>query len=522
MSQVDIEATDDVSGEKGFYAQRTLWTFIALALLLRLIFIFLLDLFPEEAYYWSYAQHLDIGYLDHPPMIAWTIWAFTSVLGNHEFAVRLPAFLSWLLMAFFMYRLTINLVGRRAAALVVAMLAVLPIYFAVGFMATPDAPLYAFWAGCLYFLERALVAGKREAWWGVGVCLGLGFLSKYTIGLVPVAIVMYMLLDKRSRRWFIRPEPYLAGLVALVIMSPVLYWNYLHDWVSFAFQGTRRWSGAIDFQLHILFGSSLILITPIGLVEAIRVLIRPPKVLGDEVERDDVNTGKARSRLFVFVFALVPLAVFVIHSLRGQPKLNWTGPVWLPVLPWMAIAALQVKQAGSGWWRRHLRLIWAVTFITMLALFAAGLTYTVIGLPGVAATNGMPLPSAWQEFGDKLKEIEAKMKAESGTTPMLVGMDKYWIASEGSYYDHPGVHVPPEVGGSGLLGDNGLMWNYWVPPSAAVGRNLLMVSFNRDRLERSALKNHFARLEEVHEADVMIGTRVVSIFYWRLGYDYRM
>ncbi len=520
MPKGQIMVSDERSSAGGFFQPRALWTFIALALLLRLIFIFLLDLFPEEAYYWSYAQHLDIGYLDHPPMIAWMIWAFTSIFGNHEFAVRLPAFLSWLLMAYFMYHLTNNLVGRRAAALVVAMLAVLPIYFAVGFMATPDAPLYAFWAGCLYFLERALIAGRKEAWWGAGVCVGLGFLSKYTIGLVPVAILVYMLLDKRSRRWFIRPEPYLAALLALILMIPVLYWNYLHDWVSFAFQGTRRWSGGINFNLHTLIGSALILITPVGLIEAVRVLVRPPKVnAGDEAGAcaDDAWT---RSRLFVLVFALVPLTVFVIHSLRSQPKLNWTGPVWLPVLPWMAVAALRMKEAGWGWWRRHLRAIWAVTLVTMFVIFAVGFTYTVIGLPGVAATNGMPLPSAWQEFGNKLKEIEARIETESGITPMLVGMDKYWIASEGSFYDHPGVHVPPEVGGSGLLGDNSLMWNYWVPPSAAIGQDLLMVSFNRDRLERSALKNHFARLDEVHEADVTIGHRVVSKFFWRLGYDY--
>jgi dolichol-phosphate mannosyltransferase len=514
-------ATDDVMGEKGFFGQRALWTFIALAVLLRLIFIFLLDLFPEEAYYWSYAQHLDIGYLDHPPMIAWTIWAFTTVFGNHEFAVRLPAILSWFLMAYFMYRFTVNLVGQRAAALVVAMLAVLPIYIAVGFMATPDAPLYAFWAGGLYFLERALVAGKKNSWWGAGVCVGLGFLSKYTMGLVPAAIVVYMLLDKRARRWFVRPEPYLAGILALVIMSPVFYWNYMHDWISFAFQGTRRWSGEINFNLHTLIGSALILITPVGLVEAIRVMIRPPRVTAGDEESNHEGAARKRSRLFVLIFALVPLSVFVIHSLRNQPKLNWTGPVWLPVLPWMAAVALQVTDASWSWWRRHLRAIWAVTLVVIFILLAVGLTYTVIGLPGAGASHGMPLPTAWQEFGEKIKEIETQINAKSGTTPMVVGMDKYWIASELNFYDHFGMQAPPEVGGSALLGDNSLMWNYWVPPSAAVGQNLLMVSFNRGRLEGSGLNDHFSHLDEVYEANVKIGQRVVSKFFWRLGYNYR-
>ena len=43
---------------------------------------------------------------------------------------------------------------------------------------TPDAPLYAAWAGCLYFLERALIAQESPSMVGVGTCVGLGMLSK--------------------------------------------------------------------------------------------------------------------------------------------------------------------------------------------------------------------------------------------------------------------------------------------------------------------------------------------------------
>jgi dolichol-phosphate mannosyltransferase len=46
---------------------------LAYVLVLKLIFIASVNLIPEEAYYWNYAQHLDWGYLDHPPMVAWLI-----------------------------------------------------------------------------------------------------------------------------------------------------------------------------------------------------------------------------------------------------------------------------------------------------------------------------------------------------------------------------------------------------------------------------------------------------------------
>ena len=168
---------------------RTRWRMItvvivAYVLLLKIVFMGLVNVIPEEAYYWNYAQHLDIGYLDHPPMVAWLIWLSTSLFGNSEFSVRLPAVLALIIAAIFMFRLTVNLCDRAAAFRCVLLLAVLPIYFGVGFFITPDAPLYAAWAGCLYFLERALVADNRRAWCGVGLCIGLGMLAKYTIALL--------------------------------------------------------------------------------------------------------------------------------------------------------------------------------------------------------------------------------------------------------------------------------------------------------------------------------------------------
>ena len=79
---------------------------VAYVLILKLIFMGCVNLIPEEAYYWNYAQHLDWGYLDHPPMVAWLIWISTNLLGKSEVSVRLPAYVAWIIAAFFMFRLT--------------------------------------------------------------------------------------------------------------------------------------------------------------------------------------------------------------------------------------------------------------------------------------------------------------------------------------------------------------------------------------------------------------------------------
>jgi len=58
---------------------------IAHTILLRLLYSISLEFLHEKAYYWDYAQHLDIRYLDHPPMVGWVIWVFTTALGQSDF-----------------------------------------------------------------------------------------------------------------------------------------------------------------------------------------------------------------------------------------------------------------------------------------------------------------------------------------------------------------------------------------------------------------------------------------------------
>lgn len=40
---------------------------ISFSILLRLSFMGIVELLPEEAYSWAYLQNLDFSYLDHPP-----------------------------------------------------------------------------------------------------------------------------------------------------------------------------------------------------------------------------------------------------------------------------------------------------------------------------------------------------------------------------------------------------------------------------------------------------------------------
>jgi len=82
---------------------------VLFVILLRLVYFGLAQLIPDEAYYWQYAQHMDLSFYDHPPMVAWLIWLGTSILGHNEFGVRIGALLCGLVTMGYLYALAQNL-----------------------------------------------------------------------------------------------------------------------------------------------------------------------------------------------------------------------------------------------------------------------------------------------------------------------------------------------------------------------------------------------------------------------------
>jgi len=487
---------------------------VAYVLILKLIFMGCVNLIPEEAYYWNYAQHLDWGYLDHPPMVAWLIWLSTSLLGRSELSVRLPAYVCWILAAIFMFRLTLNLYDRPAAFRTILLLAVLPIYFGLGFFMTPDAPLYAAWAGCLYFLERALVAQHRRAWWGVGTCVGLGMLSKYTIALLGLGALTFLLIDRKSRRWLFRPEPYIAAITSVIIFSPVIFWNMRNGWMSFIFQGSNRWTGRYDFSLHLLIGMILLLLTPTGLLGIMRLLL-PQKLEGASASQTGI---KRQQHLWSVTFTLVPLSVFVIYSLFYKPKLNWTAPIWLAVIPLLAWDMVPPWGQSKGSFAQFIRRSWMPTIIALLIIHGTFFYYISLGLPGAGPMTPSRLFGEWRALANSVETVKRRVELETGSKPVIVGMETNFISSELSFYDHDG---PKNTAGAHLFGNRSLMWAFWFPRSAAVGKNVLMVDLDRKRLMQPSLPQYFDTVGDVFEETLKKNGRVVGYFYWRVGYRYR-
>lgn len=501
----------------------TRWRALAIALFvyafaLRLVYFGQTELLPEETYYWDYSRHLDIGYLDHPPMVAWLIRLSTIVFGTSQFAVRVGAIFCAATTAFFSYRLTRNLFGASSALIAMLLSQVLPFFFVAGMVMTPDTPLIAAWVAELYFLERALVAGRAGAWWGAGLCMGIGLISKYSIGLLAPTAILFMILDPQSRHWLRHWRPYAAALIALAIFSPVIIWNAQNEWVSFAFQTSRRLTGKPQFALHKLILAALVLITPTGLLATAVSLFgwRQP------TEGHNGVAHSPRKRLFIQIAIIFPLAVFVAVSLRNNVKFDWTAEVWLAALPPMAFAITSSGQKLFKALGAQIRAAWIPTILGVLMIYAGGLHFLVLGLPGLGYSQQMDLmPVGWRDFGEQITKIAKDVELATGAAPLIVGMDRYAIASEVAFYASENSATAPETSGAHLFEWTSLMYERWIPIQLQAGRTLLLVTWHPQDLSNSCVAARAGRLGPVQTGVLVRDSKIIRRYYYRLLYGYR-
>jgi len=504
---------------------------VAALILLKLLYLGLPELMEQEAYYWNYAMHPSLSYLDHPPFAALLIWLGTALFGVTEFGVRIGAYLCWFVSAFFVYRLSSDLINRTAAWGSVLLLAILPLYFGSGFVLTPDSPLHAAWAGFIFFLYRALIKSSPVAWLGVGICLGVGLLSKYTIVLTGPGIFLFMLLDKRARSWFLRPQPYGAVLLALLLFAPVLIWNYQNDWVSFLFQGEQRVSGRMFFTADRLLAYITMLLTPAGMLGLCYFFTRGNRFFITIGGRGDAAQSKGLDRRYLFLLLLTvsPLAVFAVFSLTREVKLNWTSPLWLAVLPYLGCTIAPFYKNLRSWFHRLIYHLWKWFSVVLVGGYCLFLHYATLGLPGLPFNADIFL-LGWQDLAEKVEAVVDEVEEYSGERPVVVGMDPYQISSGLAFYraklnrdDTKAQQLSiEETLGWHLFGWDGLMYEFWAEPDEYVGRDVVAVATSAIRVEFPYFQNRFDVMNNIHPIDVYKNDTFVSRYYFRVVHNYRL
>lgn len=395
---------------------------------MRLIAAHSTELSVDEAHYALYGYYLDWSYFDHPSLIGW-LQAIVLLFSDSDLALRVMPILLFSAASLVLYRLSVTLFpndGPWLGFVSVAIFQSSVMLQLVGFAMLPDSPLLLVGSLVLLALHGILQDGRLRYWLWLGLLLGLAGLSKYTA----VSLIFTVLLALHfSKQWhhLRRPGPWLALLVGMLLIVPVLYWNYRHDWASFLYQ-IHHGTGSLNWEpkrFLISQAAQLLVYGPGIYVFGMIALVAGLKAFKSRGEKQEFGV------MLCLALALPLLMLFGWNSGYEMTLPHWTS------LGWMALSPLAARWVIRNWDHRWVRVI--VRGSIVYAVLMVGLVFSQLITPWIPFPDDKNVLRdiyGWKQAAQKAEQLRAKIDSAEGNAPLLF-TDNWTLASRVSWYAKP-------------------------------------------------------------------------------------
>jgi hypothetical protein len=430
-------------------------------------------IFRDELYYLACSEHLGLGYVDQPPLIAWITWAVRHTLGTSLLALRaLPAAAAaaTILTSAWIARELGG--GRFAQSLTALCVAAAPIYLALFTILSMNAFDVLIWSLALAVLVRLLGSDRPHLWLAFGVLVGIGLENKLSVLFLGFGVVVGLLLTP-ARRHLRTPWPWLGGLIAAVLLAPHVLWQVSHGWPTLEFIRNATENKNLPVSPLDFLGSQVLGLNP----AAALVWIAGLGAL--------LAAAWARRWRAIGWAYLAILAVMVFQ--RGKPY------YLSPVYPVLFAAGAVVLERASAERRRWLRPAVAVVVILVSAAVAplakpllpedALVAYARALGEGPSTDERHELGRLGQFFADMHGWRELALSVAT-VVDALPPADRARVCIFGQNYGEAGAidHFGPTLGlPKAISGHN----SYWLwGPRGCDGSVVVVIGGDRDGVER--------------------------------------
>jgi hypothetical protein len=219
---------------------KTVLVFLAALAVLRIVWLALQGVSPQEAYYWMCGERLAAAYFDGPAATAYTVRALGFLTGGSLEILRLAWPLTALLAAWLAYRLARGVFNETVAGWTVVLLNALPVFNFHSVTVGPWMPALAcVLAGSL--AARSALEGRRKDWLPAAACFALACLFRYEAVLVPLGLCVFLMIPLLHRN---QPDWFAIGILIflpLAVLGPALAWNASWQWIPVAGGTLQTW-----------------------------------------------------------------------------------------------------------------------------------------------------------------------------------------------------------------------------------------------------------------------------------------
>ncbi len=396
--------------------------------LLRLVTANSTELTTDEAHYALYGVHLDWSYFDHPSLIGW-LQSFVLQFSDTNLALRVMPILLFSIASLVLYKVSVTLFPNETLWLgfvSVALMQSAVMLQLIGLAMLPDGPLLLLGLLVLLVLHRILSVGGLRYWLWLGLLLGLAGLAKYTAVSMIITVLLALHFGKQWHQ-LRSPGPWLALLIGLLLIMPVLYWNYRYDWISFMYQ-IHHGTGKLIWELKrvlisqagqlLVYGPGIYIFGMIALIAGLKNY----KKLSEQEER---------GVLLCLSLTLPLLLLFGWNSGYEMTLPHWTS------LAWVALSPLAARWIILSWNKRWVRL-WVRASVVYGLLFV-GLVFSQLVSPWIPFQddkNYLRDLYGWGQAAQLAEKLRVELDKNGDMVP-LIFTEKWTQASRLSWYARP-------------------------------------------------------------------------------------
>jgi 4-amino-4-deoxy-L-arabinose transferase-like glycosyltransferase len=431
----------------------------------------------DEFLYLSEGQHMAWGYMEVPPLLSVFAW-LTNVFGGGMFWIKFWPSLFGALTFVITARTVVSLGGKTFALLLAFLPFVLGVYLRLQFLFQPNFLEVFFWTLIAYSVVRYIQTSQNKWLYLLGISIGLGMLSKYSVAFFAVSILLGLLFTKQ-RKIFTNKHLYFAGLIALLIFLPTVLWEYNHHF-------------PVITHMRELEQTQLQYVSPVGFLFD-QLLMNLPCVFiwlaGLYFVGISYKGKPYRTFALAYVFVIVLLLIF-----KGK---NYYSLGVYPVL--FAFGAYHLEQ-----FTQTRSIIWRYAFVLIPLLI--GIPFIPLALPVAkpqvlasyyktigAEKSGLlkwedlqnhPLPQdfadmlSWKETTQKVAKAYAQLSDEE-KKQTIIFCDNYGLAGAVDFYRRK--YQLPEP-----YSDNG-SFLYWIPQPLHV-TNVIVVTPDTQEMQHDFVK----------------------------------
>ena len=484
------------------------WWLLAAVFIVRvgvmLLFVSGADLAGDEAYYWDWGRRPDWCYFSKPPMIGWMMGVIGWITGNAEWGIRFAALLLGTATLVVIHRIALVLFDARTAFLTAVLVLLTIANAGLNLLLTIDAPLLLSWTlGLLLFWFAVEKPTCNSRWLALALVIGVGTLSKQMMLAFPALMLLFAAVSSQDRALLRNPRMWLAIVVGMAFIIPVLQWNQAHAWITLEHTKHHFDTKSLDFGGWIgrtleNVGLQALIYTPVtfvALVAAMCVAIKQRAKL-------------TRPALFLLLACAPALACFTVLALRQRINPNWPAAFFVPafVLTAAWMRGLLPTVAHSNWQRWSLRVGGVLVVIVHLALVIIFST-NLKGIDKLANIRG------WNEAG-----IEAQMFLDQVPQPnktFVMALGHRYHAAQMAFYmpSHPRLY---RWESSATVQSQ---YEIWPGPEEKLGFDALIIDPNPGQglLQNGVFTEAFEKLEHRGNIRIPLGqeTREFSVYLGR-------